>query len=119
MEALKAVLREHGYHSSIGSADLEQILQLTGAEIREMIGWLRSQNTIPNKHYPIGSETGGTHKGYFWATRPEQLDATLGHLNSRRIVISQSFHGLRRAHQRLVRQAIRDGYVPGQAEMFR
>jgi len=63
----------HTIGRELSSVDLYQRRRLSGPEVRAIIHYLRTD------HCPIGSNS----KGYFWATRPEDLETTRKHLTQR------------------------------------
>jgi hypothetical protein len=69
-------------------------IRLSGPDIRAMVNYLRRQSK------PIGSEA----NGYFWATEPGQLDATILHLRERLSAIQAALHGLENSKYELQRQ---------------
>lgn len=66
-------LRSYGIDEPIKSPEIEEALSISGVEVRAIVSSLRKSGE------PIAS----TSKGYYWATKPSELETTIGHIEGR------------------------------------
>ena len=81
-----------GKENHITSRDLESITNLKGSEIRAEVNRLRTAGA------PIASDA----NGYYIATTPEELTATIRNLQSRRNAMNRAIEGLSEAKYNLI-----------------
>lgn len=81
-----------GKERQITSRELENITDLKGTEIRKEVNKLRTAGE------PIASDA----NGYYIATTPEELTATIRNLESRRNAMNRAIEGLTEAKYKLV-----------------
>lgn len=73
-KGLKHLLQR--YTRAVTSAEIEQTLQIGGAQVRAIVSYLRVK-----EHQPIGSD----QHGYFWARTRAELQTTIAHMKQRGI----------------------------------
>lgn len=88
----------HGSHTGASNAisgrQLCEYFGLTGSLIRKLISKLRIEG------HPVCSDG----NGYFYASTVQEIDATIGHLSSRRKEMMHAEKGLRQAKEQFISQ---------------
>lgn len=88
-----AAIRQHHRGDAITAQDLGALIERDSRAVRAIVSHLRAEHGVPI--CSAAAHRRDEPAGYYWPARPEDADATLAQLESRRIEIEAAVTGMR------------------------
>lgn len=93
---VKTTICQYGISKPIQGAQIAEKFQISIKDVKDIVSYFRKQGA------EIGSKTGQSQgAGYFGATKPDELESTIDHIDSRMNQLAEVKRGLLFAQYRL------------------